>query len=494
MVFDTRTRIYEGPRDPGESLFAFLDRSGRPLFDAARCRIDDWYSRLCDSLKEEVRQRLRSGDDRRFDAAFWELYLHELFTRLGYEISCEQPLPNGRKIDFLLRRGDAAFYLEATATGMSNEQRGADARRDRIYRELNRVRTTAFMLGISIDQAGPGDAPRLARLRDDLEAWLAGLDPDEVVPQWEAHGEVPSYPWLGGGGWAITFDAIPSKPEARGRPADRALGIFVDYTVPAVRGETPLLHALKDKQPRGYGDDLPLPYVVAVNETSLSSFGSPEPHRANVMFGTLEPGYVAGSTLQWVRKENGFWRGPGAHPRNRRLAAVLFTSGLTPWTTGQAELEWWDNPFASQPVAEELIPDVAARRRLRPDHTGEINMDAVQPTRTPGSVLDPQALQRLDHGSAGHGRLDDHRVARALHRDRPPVRWPRQPIRQGLFRRGLPPYTGNLAGGSTACPLPSLVRPRRRGNEDKGQRLAEHLVIAFVGVGAWERSPGSGTR
>jgi hypothetical protein len=131
------------------------------------------------------------------------------------------------------------------------------------------------------------------------------------------------------------------------------------------------------------------------------------------MFGTLEPGYVAGSTLQWVRKENGFWRGPGAHSRNRRLAAVLFTSGLTPWTTGQAELEWWDNPFASQPVPEELIPDVAARRRLRPDHTGEINMDAVQPTRTPGSVLDPQALPRLDHGSAGHGRLDDRRAARA---------------------------------------------------------------------------------
>jgi len=35
-----------------------------------------------------------------FDAAFWELYLHELFTRLGYEVACEPTLPNGRKIDF----------------------------------------------------------------------------------------------------------------------------------------------------------------------------------------------------------------------------------------------------------------------------------------------------------------------------------------------------------------------------------------------------------
>jgi hypothetical protein len=390
MVFDSGTRTYQGPRATESLSSRSSTAPGRPPFEAARRRIDDWYSRLCDGLKEGVIQRLRGGNDRHFDAAFWELYLHELFTRLGYEISCEPTLSNGRKIDFLLRRGDAAFYLEATAAGISNEQRGADARRDRIYRELNQVKTTAFMLGISIDQAGPGDAPRLARLRDDLEAWLAGLDPDEVVRQWEANGEVPSYSWSGGGGWAITFDAFPNKPELRGQPVDRPLGIFVDYTLNTVRDETPLARALKDKQPSGYGD-LPLPYVVAVNETSLIPFDPPEPHRTNVMFGTPKIEYGGGSGPRWVREGDGFWRGPGAHPRNRRLAAVLLASRLTPWTIDQAELEWWDNPFSIQPVPETLLPDVAARRQLRPDQTGEINMQVTQPARTPGSVLDPDS-------------------------------------------------------------------------------------------------------
>lgn len=391
MIFDSGNRAHLGPKDPGESWFAFLDRSGRPRFDAARHRIDEWYSGLCDELKGEVRQGLRSEDDRRFDAAFWELYLHELFTRLGYEISCEQTLPNGRKIDFLLRRGNDAFYLEATATGISHEQTGANARRDRVYRELNRVRATDFMLGISIDQAGSGDAPRLPRLRDDLEAWLAGFDPDQVTRQMEAAEEAPFYSWAGGGGWAISFEAYPNNKQARGKPAERALGIITDYTMRPAKAETPLLRALKDKHPRAYGDRLALPYVVAVNETSLNPFDAPEEHRANVMFGTSEPGYFDGSTLHWIRRENGFWRGPGACPRNRRLAAVLLTSGLSPDTTDQAELEWWDNPFASQTVPEELIPDVAARRRMRPGHAGEISMDAAPPARTPGSVLGPRA-------------------------------------------------------------------------------------------------------
>jgi hypothetical protein len=115
------------------------------------------------------------------------------------------------------------------------------------------------------------------------------------------------------------------------------------------------------------------------------------PHRANVMFGTLKIEYGGGSGPHWVREGDGVWRSLGARPRNRRLAAVLFASRLTPWTIGQTELEWWDNPFASQPVPAELLPDVATRRQLRPDQTGEINMHATRPARTPGSVLDPES-------------------------------------------------------------------------------------------------------
>lgn len=385
MVFDGGTRIYTGPREHGESQYAFLDRSGRPQFEATRRRINDWYSRLCNGLKDGVLQRLRSGDDQEFDAAFWELYLHELFTLLGYQISCEPTLPNNRKIDFLLRRGDAAFYLEATTAGKADEQRGADARRDRIYRELNKVRTTDFGLGITIDQAGRSDAPGLARLRSDLEAWLAGLNPGEIQQQWEANGEVPSHSWSDDSGWTLTLEAFPNKPELRDQLVDRPLGLFFEDTASIVRDEIPLTRALKRKQPSRYGD-LSFPYVVAVSETSLSPF-DPTPHRTNVMFGSLKVVYGDDPAPRWVRAGDGIWRGPGAHPRNRRLAAVLLTSNLLPWTVDQAELEWWDNPFANHPVPEELLPDVATRRQLLPDQTGERTLQTTQPERTPGSVL-----------------------------------------------------------------------------------------------------------
>lgn len=148
----------------------------------------------------------------------------------------------------------------------------------------------------------------------------------------------------------------------------------------------PLAGALKRKQPNRYGD-LDLPYVVAVSETSLFPFDDAAAHRANVMFGIPRLDFSDGSGPRWVRGNDGVWQRADAGPRNRRLAAVLFASRLTPWTVGQADLEWWDNPFASCPVPDSLVPDVAVRRQPRPGPAGEIDMQARQPVRTPSSVL-----------------------------------------------------------------------------------------------------------
>jgi hypothetical protein len=49
-------------------------------------------------------------------------------------------------------------------------------------------------------------------------------------------------------------------------------------------------------------------------------------------------------------------------------------------------LEWWDKPFASNPVPDELIPNVVRRRQLLFDNdVGEFK--EVQALRTPGSIL-----------------------------------------------------------------------------------------------------------
>jgi hypothetical protein len=176
---------------------------------------------------------------------------------------------------------------------------------------------------------------------------------------------------------------FPSKLEFRGQSASRPLGKFMDETGGLIEDDKPLRHSLSRKRPSRYGD-LSLPFVVAINEDPFL-FGDDEFHRMNVLFGHLAVEIDRGSReTRSVRMPDGFWRGPGALPRNRRLAAVLFTSHLAPWTLDRTQLELWDNPFANPPVPEAAIPDVVHRCQLVIDDEGPASShDCRQPALPP---------------------------------------------------------------------------------------------------------------
>lgn len=360
-VFDTRQRVDLGPAGHGEPPWTYLDRSAREQFAAARDRINRWFCRLPEGMQASVGQRLRSGDNQEFASAFWELFLHEMFARLSYSIVCEPTLPNGRKIDFLVTRDGASMFVEATIARSSGAERAADARRNRVYRELDRLKTDGFMLGIEIEHAGPGDVPNVGGLRGRLEDWLAGLDPDTVLDGANASEALPSFGWETAG-WSMTFEAFPLEPGHRGRPVDRPLGVLMDETGGVIDDETRLRRALDRKAVRHYGP-LDYPYVVAVCEFSFARDDA-DWHRRNVLFGQEAVVFGNGLPARSIRQPDGYWRGPRQRPRNRRLAAALLTTHLYPWSHDTAQLEWWDNPFAGRPVTDDLVPSTVRRQQL----------------------------------------------------------------------------------------------------------------------------------
>lgn len=345
----------------GEPISEYLERSTRPQLSTTRTRINDWFRNLCPSMQPGVRSRLTSSSNDEFAAGFWELYLHELLIRLGYQVTCEPALTTGRRIDFFVSRGGASFYLEATVAHSSRGERSADARRNRIYRELQRVRTDQFMFGIEIQRAGPHDMPNAAICRQRVEEWLRGLDPDAVADAWNAGQELPTLEWTAGG-WKLNFEAFPVKPSVRGGEIDRPLGMFMDETGGLIDDETPLRRALDRKAPARYGH-LDAPFVIAVCEQPFI-VGNDDWHRRNALYGRSAIAWAEGVAPHEVRQPDGYWRGPGQRPRNTRVAAVLLGAHVQPWSLDEGALAWWDNPFAARPVAESLVIEVATRHRL----------------------------------------------------------------------------------------------------------------------------------
>lgn len=116
-VFETKP-VRRGPSTGKEKTHEFFEREGRPEAAPIRHWIEHWYDQLPADKQPDIRGRMRSGDDDQFTTAYFELQMFAMLKRMGYDITVEPRLADGRYTpDFLARRGDEAFYLEATVCG-----------------------------------------------------------------------------------------------------------------------------------------------------------------------------------------------------------------------------------------------------------------------------------------------------------------------------------------------------------------------------------------
>jgi len=351
-IFDDVERSDPAPGRFGETTFEILNRAPGPYWSRVRDLIEDWFSRLPSEARAHVRSRLRARDDRQFRAGFWELYCHESLRRLGYEITCEPVQPGvPRQPDFLAEGPSETFVMEVTAVGDSGERVAADRREAEVLAVIDRVQTTNFFLSLETHAVGPGSPPA-TRLRRQLERWLASLDPDDVKRSIDEEGitfgpSVPRWEWKEAG-WHVVFRPLPIKPEARGKPGLRAVGMRSPGMGFVIDDTTRLRGAIRDKA-GAYGD-LGVPYIVAgqLDGSSAGDFAV-----MNALYGHLQVamGQRADGTLETseTRAPDGVWFGPTGI-QNRRLSGVLIARHLVPWTITTTVPTLWHHPSAHLPL------------------------------------------------------------------------------------------------------------------------------------------------
>jgi hypothetical protein len=356
-VFDDVQRPDASPCGHAESVASYLNRSAMDVAVGSRALIETWFARLCEQQRLEVRDRLRSDDDRHFYAGFWELYLHEVLTQMGYAVECHPTLPHTSKHpDYLVRRGEAAFYLEATIAGLSNDEIASDRRRGRIYEYLDSLDSPNFFLWIDVETEGPRDPPARS-LRQDLKCWLDSLDPDLVPQNYKIRGELPIHTWQNSG-WLLRFQAFAKAPEHRGEPGVRPIG-GVTGKGGWIDDRGSLLTVLKSKAGR-YGT-LGAPYVIAVLEMGQFAWTESDWHRMGALYGSAQVTWGPDTRVRHTRAPDGFWLGRKG-PQNRRVSGVLLAASLHPWAVAKVVPEFWSNPFAQYPL--QGVPGLFPHKRL----------------------------------------------------------------------------------------------------------------------------------
>jgi hypothetical protein len=346
-IFDDFQRNNAKPASETESSYHFLNRVARPEWQRVRDLVEEWYAVYPQAAQADIRGRLQNDDYAQHIGAWWELYIFNLFRRLGYGVSVHPVLANTpRQPDFVVTQGAESMYVEcAVFLSTLGAVDGAGGKeRSWIFEATNQARDPNFMVDIEIRQGGT-QRPKASEIVRPLEEWLASLDPDEVLEQSAAGMGVPQLVLADVRGWTIEYGAWPLKPESRGQEG-RLIGLY-----PSVGGITSnemfRYREIVRRKGGHYGQpDKPL--VVAVLNTS----GFLDPNEiAEALFGTHEVEYYQGQrgSMKSVRKRDGYWR-QGPPRRGSRVSAVLDGENIYPWRVVEHLPKFWTNPWADLPV------------------------------------------------------------------------------------------------------------------------------------------------
>lgn len=174
-IFKDKLRTRREFQQPGESSFAFFDTCSRQAFEMLRQLVNTWAAEMSDNEQEELRHRMRKGDEHQFHAALTEIVMHAVFVRLSYQVEVHPKLEGtAKRPDFLVTgEGMCPVYVEVTTFGPGANRRAEQKRADDVYKAVTRAKLPiGCRLGYHLHKA-TGRMPKLTTLVANIENWAA---------------------------------------------------------------------------------------------------------------------------------------------------------------------------------------------------------------------------------------------------------------------------------------------------------------------------------
>jgi hypothetical protein len=262
-LFTERPRDDGGIKTSSEWMYKFLDRVDDEAFARVREVLNEWFSRFeqrqPDVAVNDLRGRLKAKQPLQFESAFWELYLHELFWRLDFEVEVHPPGPRTTRPDFLMTRGAERFYLEAVvpvpSEGVLNQPLGSAA----VTEYIEAARSPDFFLMLRFI-AGGGPMPRRKKVIAAVESWLATLRWSDFHDGTRAVPVLPETE-VAVDDWVIGLRAHPRSPDGRGDTSAQTIATFPGMAASPDAVMAATVPTLDEKASK-YGE-LDVPHVIA---------------------------------------------------------------------------------------------------------------------------------------------------------------------------------------------------------------------------------------
>lgn len=320
ILFEKKNRIHLEPALHNENTFEYYDRSARKDVAAVRNVLNRWFEKYPKSEQHELKSRFKKT----FSSAFYELFIFLLFKNQGFEIIIHPKIPNSNKRpDFLLKKANIEFYLEAKEARDKTEEEEAQQKRiNQIYDSLNKIESPNFFLRIEELILKTEIQPAIKKIIPTIENELKKICPDKVTEDLEKNG-YDSSPRINieDDKFKLIVSLIPKSPENRNK-GGRPIGA---YSFEAYWGgaENSIKNSFSKKAKR-YGK-LDKPYIICINAIGSKFSGVYDVE--NAVWGTFGISWSNdpnNKDEKFIRQRDGIFMGAKG-PIFKNVSGILIT-------------------------------------------------------------------------------------------------------------------------------------------------------------------------
>lgn len=338
-LFESNERHYLGPANSLENVYDYYNRSARLDISIVRDKLEEWFSNIPETEKYEMKERFKKS----FDSVFYELFLYNLFTELGFGIEIHPNVAgNTTKPDFLIRKGELEIYVEAKISkDKSHSEEAEENRKNQFYDSINKIKSPNFLLYIEKLDFKTDKQPQTKAIIKYFENELNKLDPDELNSVVECAGldGIKSIPYSNEQ-IDIVIKPVPVMKSERGK-SERAIGVF-PFEFYTDGAEESLQDSINFKAKR-YGK-LDKPYIICINALSYKTSSGFDVE--NAIWGSLAISWSTdpnNRNEKYIRQPDGiFFNRKG--PRIQNVSGVLVTR-IFPHNIPNANYWLFENPF-----------------------------------------------------------------------------------------------------------------------------------------------------
>ncbi|MGV8111804.1 MAG: hypothetical protein AB2L17_02745 [Lentimicrobium sp.] len=343
LLFPDKIRTDLTYASPNERIYSFLNRSGLEKFGKVREKLNIWFDHYPEPEQNELKKRMQSK--KHFSDAFFELYMHEFFFCMGFQLSVHPLLENsGKRPDFGITKGkELNFYLEAKVVhDESVEERDYKEKQDKITHELNKLGNFPWWIAIQQlqikNESSFSVKPVIKKIQETVKTFdylqMLELTTRESLSFEDENVQIELAIW----------PRVSSRIEG----INLAVGVYDYFDAKFVNTSGTLSKAIEEKA-RRYGKQK-FPFVIALNCKS--------PHH----FTLFDLEQVLGPDIKHTRSNNPMnltdrasnAKGIFSHHFMDQVAALIIT-WVTPYHQEDEQWYWCENPnFGDKKFQKEL--------------------------------------------------------------------------------------------------------------------------------------------